>query len=159
MKISLTLKELGEGVKGECRFRKDRLIDIERSARNREALGLANPLRKEGQTYSVVIPTHFDHRQANGKQELYFYPVYQRCWTVCHIRSNNVKAVILELNGRQLEFDEVKDGEPCQFTTVGDGVGEEAVRNSEVKLAALLEQVPRSPVVDKVVRFLARIQP
>lgn len=156
MKISLTLKELHEGVK-ECRFREDKLIDMEILARRREALGLANPLHHGNRTYSVVIPTRFEHR-ASGRQELYFFPVYQRCWTVCHIRSHNLRSVILELeNGKQLEFNGGKEPIVTHYTTAGDGVGEQAVEKSEIKLAALLEQVPRSHVLDGVLSFLSQL--
>lgn len=158
MKISLTLKELHEGVK-ECRFREDKLIDMEILARNREALGLANPVQDNGRTYSVVIPTYFEHR-ASGKQELHFFPIYQRCWTVCHILSSNLRSVILEIeNGKQLEFDGSEQPFEVHYTTAGDGVGEQAVEKSEIKLSALLEQVPRSHVLDRVILFLSKLPP
>lgn len=101
-----------------------------------------------------MIPTRFD-RTADKKYELDFALIWQRTWIVCEARTSKIRLIVLELDGQKLQFG--PDGcKPCEFTTEGDGVGQEADAEAECLLPKLLSEDPRRAFVGDVADYLSK---
>lgn len=153
MKLSLTPQEITEG-KLIKRWGKKRLSEIRETLAKRQPIGIFGGAMMGNRVVSLVYP----HQLEPGEQKrfiLSFTPVWCMAMVGCHIRSSEIRILVVKFDHGQFEFSD--DGEKSSTATMsGPGVDPSVVRDSETKLVQLLESYPNNHAVMRCRNHIAQ---
>lgn len=137
---------------------------IERSARSvaaiRDAIAghipiaLGNPYKSNAEATPVSIILPMNLKSLGGaKHELKFKPIALYCYKVCHIRSTQLNALVIETPLEQRTFSASGDFQSyCRMR--GPGCDPKLVADSETGFADLLKKEPDNKIVRAVANYL-----
>lgn len=139
-------------------------IGDKRLSEIKEAIATCEPIRirptaVNGRYYRLLIPKTIE--PAPDKQyRLTFKPFWNRCYRGCHIRSDEIRLLVIELeDGSKLQFEPDKHTpSACSWTTSGAGVGRDAEEDAEALLCRLFGQANRAPILNRITDYMRSIR-
>lgn len=116
---------------------------------------LIAPVPQGSRFCSVIVPFDLAPTETS-RQRLRFYPVWCRCFKVCHLRSTQIKMVVCEFPEGQIAFDHT-GASPSTFTLSGNGVGAAVVNDAEIELGRVIDSAPNCPPVQSLIAYLKQL--
>jgi hypothetical protein len=146
MTLSFTADELASG-------RKTWRVGDKRRGELKDAVLLCEPIRLkpmllERRFIRLVIPNAFEPAP-DGMWELTFLPLWCRAYVGCHIRSADIRVLVIETQTEKLSFDS-SGYSACSFRTSGAGVGRDAEEEAEALLPRLFGMTPKPAILAQV---------
>lgn len=151
MKITITPEQI-ESREHFMFVGKKRMTDMANLVNRHEPIVLTAPVYWNDKQYGIIVPMALLPTDTS-KYRLTFQPLHVRCYRVCHIRSTKIKALILDLDGKQVQCDE-SGVQPSAFTLNGNGVDPELVDSAETDLAYALSGQPDNPACKEAVKYI-----
>lgn len=135
MKISLSLEELTNGIQIKRRGQRFR-DNIADTLANKLPASIGAPILLNGRSFNMIYPHSFKDT-SDKLTELKFTPVYSMAMIGCHVRSTNIRILVVQFDHGQYEFSD--DGEQSSaFTMDGPGCDPVEVEKSHTALIRIL---------------------
>lgn len=143
MKLNLTTKEL-ELNETTKRYSEKKRIEISEVLANKKPVKIRNIIH-QGRWVNLVYPTSLTPLP-DKRATLTFKPVWSRAMIGCHIKSSDIRILVVKFDHGQFEFSH-KGENPSTATMEGPGCDPSVVAESETKLADILEKYSDNPAV------------
>lgn len=150
MKLSITLPEAQEGRK-KGRFGK-KWDDIKTMANGQHVVALTRPVRIENKEYWLAKLRSAD--QLSDRQEISFDLIWARAFTIGHIRSSKLKAVVVQSDKETVLLDGFEKKSARKFSLAGPGCNPEDVEDAGRQLAKIVSEKQHSLIQQQVRQYL-----